>query len=143
MVLASYSELKSHIEHTIYSGLTQKYRFVLYCSIMTTFTLSDKKQNLYSDYCQFLLASFTNFTQTYFADHTYKWNHDQLNRFLRNENIPSSELWKSVEPDIEFDKDGYLIFDDVVLSKIYSKVIEACCPENHSNDLPNKTKFIG
>ncbi len=30
---------------------------------MTTFTLSEKKQNLYSDYCQFLLASFTNFTQ--------------------------------------------------------------------------------
>ena len=71
---------------------------------MTTFTLSEKKQNLYSDYCQFLLASFTNFTQTYFADRTHKWNHDQLNRFLRNENIPSSELWKSVEPDIEFDK---------------------------------------
>ena len=85
---------------------------------MTTFTLSEKKQNLYSDYCQFLLASFTNFTQTYFADQTHKWNHDQLNRFLRNESIPSSELWKSVEPDIEFDKDGYLLFDDVVLSKI-------------------------
>ncbi len=31
---------------------------------MTTFTLSEKKQSLYSDYCQFLLASFTNFTQT-------------------------------------------------------------------------------
>ena len=101
---------------------------------MTTFTLSEKKQNLYSDYCQFLLASFTNFTQTYFADRTHKWNHDQLNRFLRNESIPSSELWKSVEPDIEFDKDGYLIFDDVVLSKIYSKLIEAVYPQWSGSD---------
>ena len=101
---------------------------------MTTFTLSEKKQSLYSDYCQFLLASFTNFTQTYFADHTDKWNHDQLNRFLRNESIPSSELWKSVEPDIEFDKDGYLIFDDVVLSKIYSKLIEAVYPQWSGSD---------
>ncbi len=101
---------------------------------MTTFTLSEKKQSLYSDYCQFLLASFTNFTQTYFADRTDKWNHDQLNRFLRNENIPSSELWKSVEPDIEFDKDGYLIFDDVVLSKIYSKLIEAVYPQWSGSD---------
>ena len=92
---------------------------------MTTFTLSEKKHNLYSDYCQFLIASFTNFTQTYFADHTDTWSHDQLNRFLRNENISSSELWKSVKDDIEYDADGYIVFDDVVLSKPYAKEIEA------------------
>ncbi len=92
---------------------------------MISFTLPEKKQNLHSNYCQFLIASFTNFTQTYFADHTEKWSHDQLNRYLRNENIPSSELWKSVKPDIEFDEDGYIAFDDVVLSKKFSKQIEA------------------
>ena len=92
---------------------------------MNTFTHSEKKQNLFSDYCQFLLASFSNFTQTYFADHTEKWNHDQLNRFLRNENIPSSELWASVKDDIDYDDEGYLIFDDVVLSKPHANAIEA------------------
>ncbi len=56
---------------------------MLYSSIMTTFTHSQKKHNLYSDYCQFLIASFTNWTQTYFAERTEKWSHDQLNRFLR------------------------------------------------------------
>ena len=101
---------------------------------MTTFTLSKKKHHLFSDYCQFLLASFTNFTQTYFANHTEKWSHDQLNRFLRNENIPSSEFWESVKDDIAFDKDGYLIFDDVVLSKIYSKLIEAAYPQWSGSD---------
>ena len=92
---------------------------------MNTFTLSEKKHNLCSDYCQFLIASFTNFTQTYFADHTDTWSHDQLNRFLRNENISSSELWQSVKDDIEYDNTGYIIFDDVVLSKPYAKEIEA------------------
>ncbi len=72
-----------------------------------------------------MVASFTNFTQTYFADHTDKWNHDQLNRFLSNESIPSSELWASVKDDIEFDEEGYLVFDDVVLFKTYAKTIEA------------------
>ena len=91
---------------------------------MTTFTQSKKKENLFSDYCQFLFASFTNFTQTYFADHIEKWSHDQLNRFLRNENISSSELWQSVQDDIEYDDEGYLVFDDVVLSKPYAKEIE-------------------
>ncbi len=84
---------------------------------MISFTLPEKKENLFSDYCQFLIASVTNWTQTYFAARTEKWSHDQLNRYLRNENIPSSELWKSVKPDIEFDEDGYIAFDDVVLSK--------------------------
>ena len=91
---------------------------------MTTFTHSQKKESLFSDYCQFLLASFTNRTQTYFADHIEKWSHDQLNRFLRNENISSSELWQSVQGDIVFDDDGYIVFDDVVLPKPYAKKIE-------------------
>ena len=69
---------------------------------MITFTHSQKKENLFSDYCQFLIASVTNWTQTYFAARTEKWSHDQLNRFLRNENISSSELWQSVKDDIEY-----------------------------------------
>ncbi len=101
---------------------------------MSTFTLSKKTESLFSDYCQFLLSSFTNFTQTYFADHTEKWSHDQLNRFLRNESIPSSELWASVKDDIEFDEDGYIIFDDVVMSKEYAKQIEVVYPQWSGSD---------
>ena len=90
---------------------------------MNTFTKSQKQKNLFYDYCQFLIACFTNWTQTYFANHTKKWSHDQLNRFLRNEDISSSELWKSVKDDIEYDEDGYIVFDDVVLPKPYAKKI--------------------
>ena len=92
---------------------------------MITFTHSQKKENLFSDYCQFLIASVTNWTQTYFAARTEKWSHDQLNRFLRNENISSSELWQSVKDDIEYDDEGYIVFDDFVLPKLHAKEIEA------------------
>ena len=92
---------------------------------MKTLTLSEKKRPLFSDYCHFLLASFENFRQTYFAEHTEKWHHDQLNRLLSKGRIPARKRWESVKNDIEFDKDGYLFFDDTVLPKPYAKAIES------------------
>ena len=94
---------------------------------MKTLTLSKKKHPLFSDYCQFLLASFHNFTQTYFADHTDRWSHDPLNRLLREERISAGDLWRSVRNDIDFDPDGYLLFEDTVVSKQYAKKIESVC----------------
>ena len=91
---------------------------------MKTLSFSKNKQPLFSDYCQFLLASFHNFTQTYFADHTDRWSHDQLNRLLREERISAGDLWQSVKNDVVFDPDGYLIFDDTVVAKPYAKAIE-------------------
>ena len=94
---------------------------------MKTLPLSKKKQPSFSDYCQFLLASVDNFTQTSFADHTDQWSHDQLNRLLGEERLSAGDLWRSVKNDIEFDPDGYLLFDDTVVSKPYAKAIEAIC----------------
>lgn len=91
---------------------------------MNTLSVCEKKQPLFSDYCQFLLASFHNFTQTYFADHTEKWSHDQLNRLLREERISAGDLWRSVKNDIEFHPDGCLLFDDTVVEKRYAKAIQ-------------------
>ena len=91
---------------------------------MKTLTLSEKKQPLFSDYCQFLLASFDNFTQRYFADHTDQWSHDQLNRLLREERISAGDLWRSVKNNIEFAPDGYLLFDDTVIAKPYAKKMQ-------------------
>ena len=88
---------------------------------MTTINLSEKKQPLLVDYCQFLLGSFHNFTQTYFAEHTDAWSHDQLNRLLGSERISTGDLWRSVRNDLDFDPDGYLLFDDTVVSKPYAK----------------------
>ena len=92
---------------------------------MTTISVSEHKQALFSDYCQFLLASFHNFTQPYFADHTNRWSHAQLNRLLREERLSAVALWRSVKNDIDFARDGYLLFDDTVVSKPYAKKIES------------------
>ena len=91
---------------------------------MTSLNLSEKRTPLLLDYCHFLLAGFKNFTQTYFADHSNKWSHDQLNRLLNTHRISARDLWASVRNDIEFDEDGYLLFDDTVVSKQYGKEIE-------------------
>ena len=91
---------------------------------MKSINLSEKREPLLADYCQFLLAGWQNCTQTYFADHTEKWSHDQLNRLLNSDRIPARELWRSVRNDIDFDEDGYLLFDDTVLSKRYAKKIQ-------------------
>ena len=91
---------------------------------MKTLTISEKKHPLFSDYCQFLLASFHNFTQTYFASHTEQWSHDQVNRLLSQERISAADLWRSVKSDIDFDAEGYLLFDDTVVAKPYGKKIQ-------------------
>ena len=91
---------------------------------MKSINLSEKREPLLADYCQFLLAGWQNCTQTYFADHTKKWSHDQLNRLLNSDRIPARELWRSVRNDIDFDEDGYLLFEDTVLSKRYAKKIQ-------------------
>ncbi len=99
-------------------------KIVLYSYLMKTATLSEKKQPTFLDYCHFLVASFQNFTQTYFADHSENWSHDQLNRLLSHERIPARKLWESVKSDIVFDADGYLLFDDTVLPKPYAKAMQ-------------------
>ena len=45
------------------------------------------------DYCQFLLSSQKNFTLTYFAEHSVKYSHDQLNRYLSFDNITPADIW--------------------------------------------------
>ena len=87
---------------------------------MKSINLSEKRQPLLLDYCHFLSAGLRNFTQTHFADHTQKWSHDQLNRLLNTHRISALDLWASVRNDVEFDEDGYLLFDDTVISKQYA-----------------------
>lgn len=76
------------------------------------------------DYCQFLLSSQINYTLTYFADHTEKWSHDVINRYLRGERTTPRLVWKNVQPDIIKTPYGYILFDDTVLDKKHSFKIE-------------------
>ena len=44
---------------------------------------------------------------------------------LREERISGGDLWRSVRNDIDFARDGYLLFDETVVSKPYGKKIES------------------
>jgi hypothetical protein len=41
-----------------------------------------KRQVTRLDYCQFLLSSQINYTQTHFADHAEQFSHDAINRYM-------------------------------------------------------------
>ena len=72
------------------------------------------------DYCQFLLASQINYTQTYFADHSEEWSHDQINRYLRGQQITPRQVWENVCEDLILSENGYIVFDDTVADKRHS-----------------------
>ena len=75
-------------------------------------------------YSEFLASSFGNFTQTYFADHSELWSHDQINRQLRSQKWTPRSLRQYLRNQIPFSHQGYLLFDDTVLDKRHSHFIE-------------------
>lgn len=76
------------------------------------------------DYCQYLLVTQINYTLTNFADHTEKFSHDALNRYLRGDRITPRLVWENVGSQIVPTRQGYVIFDDTVLDKNASFAIE-------------------
>lgn len=76
------------------------------------------------DYCQFLLVSQTNYTQTYFADHSEQFSHDRINRLMRENKLTPLELRQLVRQELVLSENGYILFDDTVLDKSHSFAIE-------------------
>ncbi|MDQ3257909.1 MAG: transposase [Acidobacteriota bacterium] len=76
------------------------------------------------DYCQYLVSSQINYTLTNFADHSLKFSHDQLNRYLRDDKLTPRLVWEQTTEHIIMSPNGYLIFDDTVADKNYSSAIE-------------------
>lgn len=75
-------------------------------------------------YGQFLLSSQINYTCTYLADHFDALTHDNVQYFLSHARIRPRDLWQSVRHQLKAGSEGYIIFDDTVLSKIHSRKIE-------------------
>ena len=76
------------------------------------------------DYCQFLLSSQINYTLTHMADHLPSFSHDTINRYLRGEKLSPRLLWEQVQPALELDPQGYVVFDDTVLDHSFGPSIE-------------------
>lgn len=76
------------------------------------------------DYCQYLLSSQINYTLTNFADHTEKFSHDTLNRYLAGEKITPHLVWENVKGQVEQSAKGCLVFDDTIVDKNISFKME-------------------
>jgi hypothetical protein len=76
------------------------------------------------DYCQYLLVSQINYTLTNFADHSERFSHDQINRYLKGEKITPRLVWENVASQVVESAEGYVVFDDTVLDKQHSFAIE-------------------
>ena len=52
-------------------------------------------------------------------------SHDMVNRYLREEKLIPSLIWEHSKSQIKCSEHGYIVFDDTVLDKRYSKNIES------------------
>lgn len=75
-------------------------------------------------YCEYLLATQTNYTLRYLGEHHEEISHDRMTRYLKSANMSNKDLWDKVCEDIIQDKGVYIIFDDTVLDKSHSHKIE-------------------
>jgi len=76
------------------------------------------------DYCQYLLVSQINYTLTNFAEHSEKFSHDALNRYLDGEKLTPKLTWENVQPQVIQTPKGFLVFDDTVADKDFSHQVE-------------------
>jgi hypothetical protein len=76
------------------------------------------------DYCQFLLVSQTNYTLTYFAEHSPGFSHDAVKRYLEADKLTARVVWEQVRGQVVSSEQGYLAFDDTVLDHNSAAKIE-------------------
>jgi hypothetical protein len=76
------------------------------------------------DYCQYLLVSQINYTLTNYADHNQKFSHDMANRYLAGDEVRPRVIWENVKDEVIPMKYGFVVFDDTVIDKNFSRSIE-------------------
>jgi hypothetical protein len=76
------------------------------------------------DYCQFILLTLINYTQTYMAEYHPVFSHDAINRYLMEDDVSPGAVWLAVRDAIRRSENACLIFDDTVLDKRHSFKIE-------------------
>ena len=75
-------------------------------------------------YVEYVISTPVNFTCTNLATHLEQVSHDAVNDYLRREKHTAHTLWEFAEPLINNSSESYLVLDDSVQDKNYSKKIE-------------------
>ena len=78
-------------------------------------------------YIEYLVATPVNYTCIHLADHLEgeaATSHDTVSDYLRREKLTPRRLWEVVSPLLQDSPDSYLVVDDSVQNKQYSRKIE-------------------
>ncbi|HEX8349014.1 MAG TPA: transposase [Hymenobacter sp.] len=75
-------------------------------------------------YIEYLLSTPKNYTCTHLAEHRPDVSHDQVNRFLRTSELPANQLRALVQPLLDDSPEAFLLVDDSVQDKRYSRFID-------------------
>ena len=75
-------------------------------------------------YVAYLISTFGNYTGSHLAEHLDDVSHDVITDYLRSERLTSRSLWDLVASLISDGPDAFLILDDSVQDKRYSRCIE-------------------
>jgi hypothetical protein len=75
-------------------------------------------------YVEYLICTIGNYTSTNLADHLDGVSHDTITDYLRSEHLTGRSLWELVAGLIQDDPEGFLLVDDSVQDKRYSRFIE-------------------
>jgi hypothetical protein len=85
-------------------------------------------------YVEYLVSTPKNCTCTSLAKHLEDVSHDVVNDFLRQKRFLPREVWKLVKGRIEDSKEAFLIVDDSVHDKRYSRFIELVRAQYSGNE---------
>ncbi len=75
-------------------------------------------------YVEYLISTQINYTCSNLAKHMEGMTHHQVSDYLRNERLTSNHLWELASHLIDDSSSSYLIIDDSVQNKQYSRSIE-------------------
>lgn len=75
-------------------------------------------------YIEYLISTPANYTCSNLANHLEGVSHDAVSDYLQREKLTAKGLWELVQPLIKDSPTAYLILDDSVQDKRYSKKIE-------------------
>ena len=85
-------------------------------------------------YVEYLVSTPRNCTCTYLAEHREAVSHDVVNDFLRQKRFMPREVWKLVKDQIEDSREAFLMVDDSVHDKRYSRFIELVRAQYSGNE---------
>jgi Transposase DDE domain len=75
-------------------------------------------------YIAYLISTPVNYTCTNLAEHLEGVSHDAITDYLQRDKLTAHSLWELVEPLLKDSQDAYLLVDDSVQNKQYSRQIE-------------------